>query len=463
MRTDPTEEHRLLTLLCVHPHPDDESIACGGVLARYAEDPGVRTAVVVCTGGEEGENLAGIDLGDVEMTEVRIRELSAAMEVLAVDDWELLGYRDSGMADQPSNAHPGSFVRADLDKAAGRLARIIRRLQPDVIVSDDELGTYGHPDHVRAHEVVTRAVELAADPGWSAGGTERGAGGRGDAARAAAPVPEPWQVTKRYVHALPRSLLARFHERMVAAGQPSPFGDEGMAPEDVPFGVPDETITTSIDVTPWLETKRKALRAHASQIGEDSFFLNLPDDLAREVFGHEHFVLEDGPHGGEWPEDDLFAGLRWNAVPEVARDRTNANRGAAMETTEFTLDTSGQRVSEITDRVRSFAREVGGDGLLHVFLPHATAGLALMETGAGSEADLEDALERLFPRDDRYVHAHGSVGHGGDHLLPVFVSPTLVLLVRGGEVEFGTWQSVVVIDPNRENDRRHVRLSFLRG
>lgn len=134
-----------------------------------------------------------------------------------------------------------------------------------------------------------------------------------------------------------------------------------------------------------------------------------------------------------------------------------------MHTTEFTLDTTDRRVSDITARVRDFAAEVGGDGLLHVFLPHATAGLALMETGAGSEQDLEDVLERLLPRDDRYTHAHGSVGHGGDHLLPVLVAPTLVLLVRDGGLELGTWQSVVVVDPNRENDRRHVRLSFLAG
>jgi secondary thiamine-phosphate synthase enzyme len=98
-----------------------------------------------------------------------------------------------------------------------------------------------------------------------------------------------------------------------------------------------------------------------------------------------------------------------------------------------------------------------------VFLPHATCGLALMETGSGSEADLEEAVERLLPRDGRYRHAHGSVGHGGDHLLPVFVSPSLMLPVEDGHLVLGTWQSVVIVDPNRENNRRHVRLSFLAG
>jgi secondary thiamine-phosphate synthase enzyme len=125
------------------------------------------------------------------------------------------------------------------------------------------------------------------------------------------------------------------------------------------------------------------------------------------------------------------------------------------------LDTGGQRVVDITDLVRGFATAQGGDGLLHVFVPHATAGAAIMETGAGSEGDLEDALERLLPRDDRYAHAHGSVGHGGDHLLPVFVSPSLVLPVIDGAPALGTWQRVVVVDPNRENDRRQLRLSFV--
>ncbi len=134
-----------------------------------------------------------------------------------------------------------------------------------------------------------------------------------------------------------------------------------------------------------------------------------------------------------------------------------------MEVFEFDVDTDGRRVVDLTERIRAFASQTRGDGLLHVFLPHATAGLALMETGSGSEEDLEEALGRLLPRDDRYSHRHGSVGHGGDHLLPVFVSPSLTLAVEGGRPVLGTWQSVVVVDPNRENDVRRVRLSFLAG
>lgn len=134
-----------------------------------------------------------------------------------------------------------------------------------------------------------------------------------------------------------------------------------------------------------------------------------------------------------------------------------------MHTIEFEVDTSGRRVVDLTDRVRAFAAEAGSGGLVHVFLPHATAGLALMETGSGSERDLEEVLERLLPREDRYSHRHGSVGHGGDHLLPVFVTPFLVLPVEAGQLLLGTWQSVVVIDPNQDNDVRRVRLSFVAG
>src|SRR6266540_5378520 len=128
---------------------------------------------------------------------------------------------------------------------------------------------------------------------------------------------------------------------------------------------------------------------------------------------------------------------------------------------QFEIDTHGRLVTDVTDRVRSFAREAGGDGLVHVFLPHATAGLALMETGSGSEPDLEEALERLLPREDRYRHRHGSTGHGADHLVTVFGSPSLSIPAEGGRLLLGTWQSVVIVDPNRENNTRTVRLTFV--
>ncbi|HEX2028816.1 MAG TPA: N-acetyl-1-D-myo-inositol-2-amino-2-deoxy-alpha-D-glucopyranoside deacetylase [Nitriliruptorales bacterium] len=275
----------------VHPHPDDESIACGGTLARYV-DEGVRVMVITCTGGEEGDNLAGIDLAGQEMAAVRRRELAAALSVLGVEHHVMLGYRDSGMAGTSGNRHPDSFHRADLEEAATRLAGVLRTFRPDVVVSDDERGTYGHPDHVKAHAVTTRGVELAAAPD------------------APLDVP-PWEVAKRYVHALPKGRLLAVHHRLVQLGLASPFGDvDTLAAEDVPFGVDDHLVTTALDVRPWLERKRDAMRAHASQIGAESFFLNLPADVAEDTFGTEYYVLADGVRGAAGVEDDLLAGLR---------------------------------------------------------------------------------------------------------------------------------------------------------
>jgi secondary thiamine-phosphate synthase enzyme len=128
---------------------------------------------------------------------------------------------------------------------------------------------------------------------------------------------------------------------------------------------------------------------------------------------------------------------------------------------EHRLDTSGRRVVDVTDLVADFCLADGRDGLVHAFVPHATAALALMETGSGSERDLEDLLERLLPREDRYVHRHGSTGHGGDHLLPVIVSPSLSMPVEGGRLLLGAWQRVVLVDPNRENDVRRLLLTFV--
>jgi N-acetyl-1-D-myo-inositol-2-amino-2-deoxy-alpha-D-glucopyranoside deacetylase len=280
-----------LTLLCVHPHPDDESIACGGILARAAAS-GVRTVVVTCTGGEEGENLAGIELAGETLPVHRRRELAAALAALHVGEHHWLGYRDSGMAGSPANDHPDSFHRADVEAAARRLAALLRRHRPQVVVSDDERGTYGHPDHVQAHRVTVRAVALAADPAADVAGT-------------------PWQVAKRYVHTLGRERVLAGHRALVAAGLPSPFGDAEVVDTDaIAFGTSDEAVTTEVDVRPWLGAKRAALAAHRSQIGPDSFFLNTPEELVAPFFGIEQFVLEDGVLGGDTrPEPDLFAGL----------------------------------------------------------------------------------------------------------------------------------------------------------
>jgi len=133
-----------------------------------------------------------------------------------------------------------------------------------------------------------------------------------------------------------------------------------------------------------------------------------------------------------------------------------------MESTELSIDTTHRQLTDLTSLVAQFCRPLG-DGLLSVFVPHATAGVALMETGSGSEADLEELLSRLLPRDDRYRHRHGAKGHGADHVLPVLISPSIVIPVEGGRLQLGTWQSVVLVDYNADNPERTVRLSFLTG
>ena len=133
-----------------------------------------------------------------------------------------------------------------------------------------------------------------------------------------------------------------------------------------------------------------------------------------------------------------------------------------MHTDVLDVDTARRRIVDLTESVRAFCFP-RGDGLCNVFVPHATAGVAIIETGAGSDDDRVDTLERLLPRDDRYRHAHGSHGHGADHVLPAIVAPSVMLPVHGGALQLGTWQSVVLVDLNRDNPRRSVRLSFLDG
>lgn len=279
-------------LLCVHPHPDDESIACGGLIARSVA-AGHDVHVVTCTGGEEGENQSGIDLGGRDMGEVRLEEMADAITALGSPAHHWLGYRDSGMVGEQSNEHPDAFHGADLDEAAGRLAAIIRAVRPHVVVSDDEQGTYGHPDHVKGNRVTVRAVELAADAAWD-----------GDA-------DDPWAVPKRYVHVLPRTRLFKIHQTLVAADLASPFGEQAIeSPDDLAFGASDDEVTAAIDVRDVLASKRAAMAAHRSQIGEESFFLNVPDGLAETLFGVEEFALRAGEPGtAELPERDVFEGL----------------------------------------------------------------------------------------------------------------------------------------------------------
>jgi mycothiol conjugate amidase Mca len=286
-----------LTIMAVHAHPDDEAIGTGGIIARYA-DEGVRTVLVTCTGGEVGE-IADPSMATPEnLAEVRERELRAACEILGIADLELLGYRDSGMAGTPDNEHPRAFARADLDEATGRLVGLVRRYRPQVLVTYDENGFYGHPDHIQANRIAVRAFRAAGDPSAY---PELGL--------------EAWAPLKLYYTAVARSNLARFAERLAAYGIEPPLRGEPVEgdADALPFGTPDELVTTVVDVSPVVERKRRALWAHATQMGQNVFFAQLPPALFDELFGQESFQRVESAVDAPLPETDLFAGLRGRA------------------------------------------------------------------------------------------------------------------------------------------------------
>jgi len=278
-------------LLAVHAHPDDECIATGGVLLK-AHAEGIRTRVVTCTGGELGEIVgAGMDPDELRprLAEVRRAELAEALALLGAGEPRFLGYRDSGMVGTDGNDDPRSFWRAPFDEAVGRLVAQIREFRPTVVVTYDAFGGYGHPDHVQNHRVSVVAVEAAAVELLH---REAGA---------------PWRVPKVYLQTIPRSFVATANRELAARRLPSPFG-EGDAP---PIGTPDELVTTVVDVRDHLPRKTAALRAHRSQVGEDSFFFNLPEELNTLAFGTETFVRSRSDVAiPERIETDLFAGLR---------------------------------------------------------------------------------------------------------------------------------------------------------
>jgi len=280
------------TLLAVHAHPDDECIGTGGVLARYAAE-GVHTVLVTCTDGAVGEISDPALATPENLAEVRARELDEAVRILRVRRLVKLGYRDSGMAGTADNANPASFQQADFDQAVERMVRVIRDEQPQVVVTYDERGGYGHPDHIRAHQVAVAAFEAA-----------------GDSARFPSAGPA-WAPAKLYYSVVPRSALGRFAERLREAGIDVPFRRQAesaeAANEDPPFGVADERVTTTVDVSAYVGQKRSALEAHRTQMGPDQFFMRLPSEFFTEMFGRETFQRISGPGGT--PETDLFADL----------------------------------------------------------------------------------------------------------------------------------------------------------
>jgi N-acetyl-1-D-myo-inositol-2-amino-2-deoxy-alpha-D-glucopyranoside deacetylase len=306
MASDPLPSRRLLL---VHAHPDDESITSGATMAKYVSE-GAAVTLVTCTLGEEGEvlvdSLASLaSTRDDSLGRHRIGELAKAMAELGVTDHRFLGgaghYRDTGMATAPDGGamvpetvRPDTFWAADLREAADLLVPIIRETRAQVLVTYDEFGAYGHPDHVQAHRVATYASSLAAVPSY-----RRDLG-------------DPWEVPKIYWVATPESFMRDGLRRLRESGDTTTF--EGMDPEGPlpPFVTPDEWVTTHIDGNEFVEAKLAAMRAHATQITVDGPFFALSNNLGNQVWGTESYRLVKGtavPEAGTDRESDLFAGL----------------------------------------------------------------------------------------------------------------------------------------------------------
>jgi N-acetyl-1-D-myo-inositol-2-amino-2-deoxy-alpha-D-glucopyranoside deacetylase len=285
-------------LLLVHAHPDDESIETGATMARYAA-AGVAVTLVTCTLGELGEvipqDLRHLEAGAAGgLGAYRIGELTAACAALGVSDQRFLGgpgrWRDSGMMGVPGNDAPDCFWQAGLDEAAGELLSVISEIRPQVLVSYDQRGFYGHPDHIQAHRVAWRAFTQASGV-----------------------------VSKFYATAMPFSAL----DTVISGPGPAEAGAGAEfrwldSAAELPFGVPDESVTTVIDGTAFVGAKLAAMAAHATQISVDAPFFALSDNVGRRVLGTEHYTLLAGPLtpdteraalGGRVVESDLFAGI----------------------------------------------------------------------------------------------------------------------------------------------------------
>jgi N-acetyl-1-D-myo-inositol-2-amino-2-deoxy-alpha-D-glucopyranoside deacetylase len=265
------------TLLLVHAHPDDEAISTGGVMMK-AKAHGHRVVLVTATRGEVGE-IYNMDetASRPRLGEIRTVELKAAGEILGVDRIEFLGYRDSGMVDTEDNKDPRSFHQARLDEAASKLAVVIREERPDVVVTYDEDGVYGHPDHIKAHHVTNAALDLMEREGWT--------------------------VKKLYYTAIPRSMMEEFAKQVPEEAREAMGGNMRIA------GTRDELITTRVDVHDYVDRKRQAFAAHVSQNDPNSWFTTMASQIYELAFGTEYYQLVRGKPGSELPEPDLFAGI----------------------------------------------------------------------------------------------------------------------------------------------------------
>ena len=280
-------------LLLVHAHPDDETINNGVTMAKYAAS-GAQVTLVTCTRGEEGEvlvtelaNLASDK--DDKLGEHREVELKDAMVQLGINDFRFLGapnkkWRDSGMMGTTQNERGDVFWQADLDEASHELVKIILEIKPQVLITYDEFGGYGHPDHIKAHRVAMRATELAAEQGW--------------------------QISKIYWNTMPRSVIQMGIEKMKEVGSDF-FGAESA--DDLPFAKPDELVTTVVNAPEYVPQKLEAMKAHATQISVDGPFFALSNNLGLSVWGDEYYTLVKGekaaPFDSNGRELDIFAGV----------------------------------------------------------------------------------------------------------------------------------------------------------
>jgi mycothiol S-conjugate amidase len=295
-----------LRLVSVHAHPDDEASKGAGTVARYAAE-GIRSALVCCTGGEEGDILnPAADTPEIraDLRAVREAELRASVDAIGYAALYLLGYRDSGMPDTDANARADNFANAPLDEAVGRLVAVIRRERPQVVVTyGDEQSFYKHPDHLRVHEISGPAFDAAGDPDRFP-----------DAG-------EPWQPSKLYYSGFSFRRIRALHEVYERMGEESPYAEritQLAAAGDLEIAPP----TTFVDVGDFLAQRRNALLAHRTQIDPDSHWMRVPDDLLRETFPWEEYVLartlvRATDDSDEAPETDLFAGLRASEAVEV--------------------------------------------------------------------------------------------------------------------------------------------------
>ena len=293
-----------LCVLTVHAHPDDEASKGAPTLARYHAE-GVRTVLVCCTGGEEGDlqNPGLREAGQpfhgltpeqekLLLAQVRPGELALSAEIIGFDEVVMLGYRDSGMVDSVANEHPGCFHAAPLDEAVGRLVAVIRRERPQVIITyGDDQRSYPHPDHVKVHDISIPAFERAGDPAWY---PEAG---------------EPWQPLKMYYSVWSRARMVAVHEGMIRHRGESPYDQAWL---DRPGH--DDRITTKLEISAYLPARSGSLRAHATQVDpKEPWWFGLSDEQLAEVYPWEDWILArslvGSPADGEL-EDDLFVGVR---------------------------------------------------------------------------------------------------------------------------------------------------------